>query len=42
MGAEVFLKRRKNLEFCRFRGGRWKESGASVTVRLDGMTAGPL
>lgn len=41
-GAELFRKRRKNLEFCRFIGGRWKESGAPVTVRLDGLTAGSL
>lgn len=33
--TEVFSTRRKNLAFCRFKGGRWRERVALVTFRLD-------
>ena len=35
VGAEVFSK--KNLEFCRLKRGRWKESGTPVTVGLHSI-----
>lgn len=36
-GQKFFIKRRRNMEFCRRKGGCWKQNSASTAISLGSV-----